>query len=104
MIDWKYFSKRRGVVLESLSELSYEEYCSWCLIRGVIPLPSEEWPYDTVSNVSNKPIEQAPSWTFKSLNKNKKADLFDMAKQNHVMLDGTETKKQIIHLLLGLHK
>ena len=104
MIDWKYFSKRRGIVLESLSGLSYEEYRSWCLIRGVIPLSSEEWPYDTISDVQDKPIEQVPSWTYKSLNKNKKADLFAIAKQNHVMLDGTETKKQIIQLLLGLHK
>lgn len=103
MIEWKYFSKRRGVTLESFSSLSYKEYRSWCVVRGVMPLCQEDWPYSNEQVEIPKTQSDLPDWSYKSLNKNKKAVLASLAKQYQVHLDGTETKREIINLLLGLN-
>lgn len=103
MVAWKYFSKRRNITLQSLSDLSYKEYHAWCTVRGVLPLSKTEWPY-TDGHITEEVQEpDLPNWTYKSLNKKKKSVLSNLAKKHHVNLDGTETKKIIINLLLGLN-
>lgn len=38
MVRWEDFSKRRKIKLSDLNYLTYQQYCEYCRVRGVIPV------------------------------------------------------------------
>ena len=101
-VSMEYFMKRRNLGWSSFSNLEYDRYEKWCHVRGIIPVSEEEFITNTqevtvVKEVSQPNPEHLDS---KLLNKKKKANLVELAQNYGVELDGSETKKQIIPLII----
>lgn len=107
-VQWNDFARRRNLQLEKFIEtMSYNQYKRWCEYRSVVPV-------DEASYIVNTQVKDAPpveiveeprkEYTRKELTKMLKADVTSVATDLKIDLDGTETKKKIISLILGLNK
>lgn len=106
----EYFMKRRNLKWRVFSGLEYQRYVSWCHVRNVIPVEEDEFnqkisgvveskvPVDDPVVPKSKPLDS------KALNKKKKADLVELATESGITISGTETKKQIISLIIEASK
>jgi len=105
-VQWNDFARRRNLELEKFIEtMSYTQYKRWCEYRSVIPV--DEGSYSIVVQVEEPSIEiEEPrkEYTRKELTKLLKADVMSLATDLDIELDGTETKKKIVSLILGLNK
>ena len=110
-VQWNDFAKRRNLQLENFIEsMTYQEYKRWCDHRSVIPVEETFYVVEienhVVVPVLEESIESEPSpvLTRKELTKMLKSNLATIASELNIDLDGTETKKKIISLILDLNK
>lgn len=106
-VQWNDFARRRNLELEKFIEtMTYNQYKRWCEYRSVIPV--DEASYSKVVQIEEvSPVtveESRKEYTRKELTKMLKADVTSIATDLKIDLDGTETKKKIISLILGLNK
>ena len=98
-VQWNDFARRRNLQLEKFIEtMTYNQYKRWCEYRSVIPV--DEALYSVEAQVEETPKQ----YTRKELTKMLKADVTSVATDLKIDLDGTETKKKIISLILSLNK
>lgn len=99
-IEWIDFAQRRKLNLVNFIEsMTYTEYSQWCTYRSVIPV--DESLYTTEKTVPLS--KQTKKWTKKELNKLLKADVTKVALDLPIELEGSETKKELISLILELN-
>lgn len=100
-VQWNDFARRRNLKLENfVNSMSYVEYTRWCEYRSVVPVDEPQYKVQE----PEPEILEEKSYTQKELSKMLKADLVDHALGLELSLDGSETKKQIISLILDLNK
>ena len=107
-VQWNDFAKRRNLQLKKFIEsMPYKEYKRWCEYRSVVPVPethySIEKQTETLAETTSE-TESVPHYTRKELTKMLKADVSALASELNIELDGTETKKKIVSLILSLNK
>ena len=114
-VKWDIFAKRRNLDLEYfIDNMKYEEYKRWCEYRSVIPVKESEYfvfKHPVVETTSNEteirvaPEKEVPKFnmTRKSLNKMKKQQLVNLVKDHSLKTNGSETKRQLISLLLDMN-
>ena len=104
-VSMEYFMKRRNLGWSSFQGLEYPRYEAWCHVRHVIPVSEEEF----MQKVTTIPEPVSEEKTLppnpehldaKLLNKRKKAELVELASMYGVDLNGSETKKRIIPLII----
>jgi len=99
-IEWIDFAQRRKLNLVNFVEsMTYTEYSQWCADRSVIPVDESSYTRKKKPSV----VKQTKSYTKKELNKLLKADVTNVAMDLSIPLNGDETKKQLISLILGLN-
>ena len=116
-VSWEYFMRRRNISYSSLVGMEYDRYVAWCHTRYVIPLDKEEYeanlaPFKKVSKPKTKkkePVQELPEnlvsiQTAKVLGKKKKSDLLELCRSYEIRLEGKETKKDLISLILNVNK
>tara|TARA_X000000950_G_scaffold287653_1_gene400903 strand:- start:2832 stop:3194 length:363 start_codon:yes stop_codon:yes gene_type:complete len=115
-VSWDYFMRRRNISYSSLTEMEYDRYVAWCHTRSVIPLEQEEYesnlaPFKKTPKPEPKkkePVQEVPASTghtdSKVLSKKKKSDLLDLCRDYGIELEGKETKKQLVSLILDVNK
>ena len=107
-VSMEYFMKKRNLKWSAFGGLEYDRYVQWCHVRRIIPIEEKEF----LVNVSEKiPVEE-PKKTIpqnpihldpKALGRKKKADLVELANVYGIELGGTETKKQIVSLIIDVN-
>ena len=108
-VSMEYFMKRRNVGWASFSGLDYDRYVKWCHARKIIPVEKEEFLANKLPQQNEKKVEEnaLPSNPQHSdpklLNRKKKADLVELANVYGIELDGTETKKQLVSLIIDVN-
>ena len=117
-VSMEYFMKRRNLSWSSFAGMEYKRYEIWCQVRKIIPASQSEYE----SNVSKVQVKETPvveskhepvvievmeeaSLTFdlKDLSRKNKTSLVELAEEHGVSLNGSETKKQIVQLLVNLN-
>ena len=107
-VSMEYYMKKRNVGWNAFSGLDYNRYVQWCHVRKIIPVDEEEF----LANITHtQPIEQPKKSTPpnpqhldpKLLGRKKKADLVEIAGGYGIDLVGTETKKKIVSLIIGVN-
>ena len=117
-VSMEYFMKRRNLSWSSFAGMEYKRYEIWCQVRKIIPVAQSEYE-SNVSKVQVKetpvveskptPVVEEPQETqvfvfnAKDLSKKNKTHLIGLADEHGVTLAGSETKKQIIQLLVNLN-
>ena len=109
MIEWSDFAKRRKLDLNMFGSVTYEEYSEWCLSRSVTPASQESFDNanPAMPVVSEKKIVSAElpqnedSLSAKELRKMRKSDLVDYCARNSIQVKGSETKQQLVKLILN---
>ena len=115
-VSWDYFMRRRNISYSSLVGMEYDRYAAWCHTRYVIPLEQEEYeanlaPFKKKPKSKTKkkevveklPVNRAHSDS-KTLNRKKKSDLLSLCEVYGINLEGNETKKQLVSLILEVNK
>jgi len=111
-VPWDYFMKRRNISYASLVGMEYDKYAIWCHARYVVPLPQDEYeekiaPFKKIQKVTLKTEEAkkatVPVHDRKLLNRKKKTDLVKLCKSHKLVLKGTETKKELVSLLIAMN-
>ena len=111
-VQWEDFAKRRRIKLSSfIRSLSYEEYVVWCDKRSVIPLEPSAYTIDEKPKLKEEePVLEVPvavpakSYTKQELNKMKKPELVQLAKDNELKIGRSKTKRELVTLLLNMNK
>ena len=108
-VSMEYFMKRRNLKWASFLGMSYDRYVKWCHVRRIVPASEEEFtegtsPAPEPDLVVPEELPRNPAHSnAKLLNKNKKANLVDIAKLYGVELSGSETKKQLVQLIVDVN-
>ena len=109
-VSMEYFMKKRNIGWVAFQGLEYDRYVKWCHVRRIIPVDEEEFLANKTTRVKEAPKEtpkKLPSnprhSDSKSLNRKKKADLVGLAEVYGIHLEGSETKKQIVSLIVNLN-
>ena len=111
-VSWDYFMKRRNISYSALTGMEYDRYASWCHSRYVIPLDKDEFesniaPFiQTPKKKVQKEVPVIPEpviFTTKELNKKKKNDLVKLCDLYGIALNGKETKKLLVTLILDVN-
>ena len=113
-VSWDYFMRRRNISYSSLIGMDYERYAAWCHTRYVIPLDQKEYesnvaPFKKAAKpVTLKEVQPVVPSTptrpdAKTLNRKKKSDLVELCETYGITIDGKETKKQLVSLILGVN-
>ena len=112
-ISWKDFAQRRKVDLEMFRSMVYSDYVQWCEFRKVEPVSKES--FDGVKNLLvNQPVEKpipatevttvaTHHFNEKQLKKLRKPALITLCLEQQCQLEGTETKSNLVSLLLNLN-
>ena len=107
-VSMEYYMKRRNLNWNVFKNLGYDRYTVWCHVRKIIPVSQEEYESNfreevkppEVKTLPPNPNHQDP----KLLGRKKKAELVEFATLYGAQLDGSETKKQLIQLIIDLNK
>ena len=108
-VSMEYFMKRRNIGWASFSGLEYERYVKWCHIRKIIPVGEQEFLANKSQEQKEETVEVEelppnPQHSDpKLLNRKKKADLVELANVYGIELDGTETKKRLVSLIVDVN-
>ena len=108
-VSMEYFMKRRNIGWSSFSGLDYDRYVKWCHVRKIIPVEKEEFlanksPKQEAKTVEAKELPPNPRHSDpKLLNRRKKAELVELATVYGIELDGSETKKQLVSLIIDVN-
>ena len=107
-VSMEYFMKKRNLGWASFSGLEYSRYVQWCHVRKIIPLGEDEYlaSINPVQEIEEPPksIPSNPAHSDpKLLGRKKKADLVELANVYGIELGGTETKKQIVSLIIAVN-
>lgn len=117
-VSMEYFMKRRNLSWSSFAGMEYKRYEIWCQVRKIIPVSQSEYESNAFKPqvketpvVESKPepvVEETQEEVFslfdtKELNKKNKTSLMELAEEHGISLDGSETKKQIVQLLVNLN-
>ena len=108
-VSMEYFMKRRNLRWTSFQGMEYDRYVKWCHVRKIVPASKEEFTKGT--SVSIEPILEEETKVptnpahsnAKLLNKNKKASLVEIANLYDIELTGSETKKQLVQLIVDVN-
>lgn len=109
-VSMEYFMKRRNLGWASFQGLEYDRYVKWCAVRKIIPVDKDEFishkqDIKKEEPVIDKTLPPNPKHSdAKSLGRKKKADLVDLASVYGIELNGTETKKQLVSLIVDVNK
>tara|TARA_B100000989_G_C19215006_1_gene333458 strand:+ start:119 stop:421 length:303 start_codon:yes stop_codon:yes gene_type:complete len=94
-IKWEHFAKRRNLNLEQFKDhLSYDQFVKWCRQRNVEPVSELEFSKKTQK-------DQIVEHTESTLKKYRKDKLLQMAADLDIDLQGKETKKDLVKLILN---
>mgnify|MGYP006226508763 CR=1 FL=1 len=94
-IKWEHFAKRRNLNLEQFKDhLSYDQFVKWCKQRNVEPVSQPEFSKKTQK-------EQIVEHTESTLKRHRKDKLIQIANDLDLDLDGKETKKDLVKLILN---
>ena len=113
-VKWDIFAKRRNLDLEYfIDNMKYDEYKRWCEYRSVIPVKKNEYfvskpVVETVSHEAEPsvtPEQETPKFnmTKRALTKMKKQQLVDLVNEYSLHTNGSETKRQLVSLLLDMN-
>ena len=113
-VSWDYFMQRRKISYSSLTGMEYDRYVTWCHTRYVIPIGKDEYesniaPFKkvvetvAVEDASSKVPVNSLHTNPKLLGRKKKADLVKLCKTYGIILDGKETKKELVSLILDVN-
>ena len=108
-VSMEYFMKRRNLGWASFQNLEYDRYVTWCHVRKIIPVNEQEFLANKTPTQKEEPVEvkELPPNPRHSdpklLNRRKKAELVELATVYGIELDGTETKKQLVSLIIGVN-
>lgn len=118
-VSMEYFMKRRNLSWSSFAGMEYKRYEIWCQVRKIIPVSQSEYESSVmIHQVKETPVveskpepvvkenkkEASPLFDTKDLNKKNKTSLVELAEEHGISLGGSETKKQIVQLLVNLNK
>ena len=109
-VSMEYFMKKRNIGWVAFQNLEYDRYVTWCHVRKIIPVDEQEFlanksPIQTEEIVEEKELSSNPQHSDpKLLNRKKKAALVELANVYGIELDGTETKKQLVSLIVDVNK
>ena len=113
-VSWDYFMRRRNISYSSLVGMDYDRYATWCHTRYVIPLDEKEYeaklaPFKTVAKpitieeVQRKVPANPAHSDAKTLNRKKKSDLVELSAVYGIAVEGKETKKELVSLILSMN-
>ena len=109
-VSMEYFMKRRNLGWASFQGLEYDRYVQWCMVRKIIPVEKDEFlshknSLPAKEQVTEKTLPPNPKHSDpKSLGRKKKADLVSLASVYGIELNGSETKKQLVSLIVDVNK
>ena len=94
-IKWEHFAKRRNLNLEQFKDhLSYDQFVKWCRQRNVEPVLQSEFSKKTQ-------MEHIVEHTESTLKRHRKDKLVQIAVDLGIDLEGRETKKDLVKLILN---
>lgn len=111
-VSMEYYMKRRNLNWNVFKNLEYDRYTIWCHVRKIIPVSRDDYDANFVEPKAQE-IKPSESKTLppnpqhqdpKLLGRKKKADLVEFATLYGADLDGSETKKQLVQLIIELNK
>lgn len=117
-VSMEYFMKRRNLSWSSFAGMEYKRYEIWCQVRKIIPVSQSEYEASVIKPqvkeilvIETEPVvlveeiqeHRSISFDLKELNKKNKITLVELADVYGITLDGSETKKQIVQLLVNLN-
>ena len=109
-VSMEYFMKKRNIGWTSFAGLDYDRYVKWCHVRKIIPVDKDEFlankgvqPETKIEGEKELPPNPRHSDP-KLLNRKKKADLVELARVYGIELKGSETKKQLVSLIIDVNK
>ena len=108
-VSMEYFMKKRNIGWVAFQNLEYDRYVTWCHVRKIIPVGEQEFlanktPKQEVQTVEVKELPPNPRHSDpKLLNRRKKAELVELATVYGIELDGSETKKKLVSLIIDVN-